>query len=173
MQQVIDGRFRTEEEGQLFRLVESLARRADLPKTPEVWIYDSDDMNAFATGPSRENSMVAFSTGLLQHMDERGVAAVAAHEIAHIASGDMLTLTFVQRVVNAISMVITSRSGWSRIIALFSEKVGVLMYWLISLVTWLFTAVVLFLGNMVVLAFSRKREYAADPWLPGSSTPVR
>jgi len=162
MQQVIDGRFRTEGEGQLFHLIVSLAQRADLPKTPEVWIYESGDMNAFATGPSRKNSMIAFSTGLLQHMDERGIAAVAAHEIAHIANGDMLTLTVVQSVVNTISMIITIPLWLIKAVAFFSDKVGVLMYWLISLVTWLLTAVVLFLGNMVVLVFSRKREYAAD-----------
>ncbi len=162
MQQVIDGQFRTEGEGQLFRLVASLARRADLPKTPEVWIYDSDDMNAFATGPSRSRAMVAFSTGLLKNMDERGIAAIAAHEIAHVASGDMLTLTVVQSVVNAIALIITIPLWIVKALAFFSEEVGVLMYWLISIVSWLITAVVLCLGNLVVLAFSRKREYEAD-----------
>ena len=64
-------------------------------------------MNAFATGPGRGNAMIAFSTGLLEHMDERGISAVAAHEIAHVANGDMLTLSLVQSVVNAISLLIT------------------------------------------------------------------
>lgn len=162
MQQVKDGQFRVEGEEHLYRLVESLATRANLPTTPEVWIYDSDDMNAFATGPGRANAMLAFSTGLLAHMDERGIAAVAAHEIAHVANGDMLTLSLVQSVVNAIALLITIPLWFIKIAAFFSNEVGLLMYWLISACTWIITAIVLFLGNLVVMAFSRKREYEAD-----------
>ena len=162
MQQVHDGQFREEGEEQLFRLVEGLAARANLPKTPEVWIYTGDDMNAFATGPGRAHAMVAFSSGLLQHMDERGISAVAAHEIAHIANGDMLILTLVQGVVNTISLLITIPLWIIKTLSFFSDEVSVLMYWLISACTWIITAIVLFLGNLVVKAFSRKREYAAD-----------
>jgi heat shock protein HtpX len=162
MQQIVPGQFRTEEEERFYHLIASLAVRANLPNTPEVWIYEGGDMNAFATGPNRKGAMVAFSTGLLAQMDERGIAAVAAHEIAHIASGDMLILTVVQSVVNTLALVLTIPLWFVKVVAFFSDKVGILVYWLISLCSWVITAIVLFLGNLVVLAFSRKREYAAD-----------
>jgi heat shock protein HtpX len=162
MERVIDGQFNSEGEGRLYRLVESLAARANLPKTPEVWIYASNDMNAFATGPSRGNAMVAFSSGLLANMDERGIASVAAHEISHVANNDMLILSLVQSVVNAIALLITIPLRIFKVIAIFSDEIGVLMYWIISICSWILTSIVFVLGNLVVLAFSRKREFAAD-----------
>src|SRR3989344_3377431 len=90
--------------GALVQRVHNLARGAGLSKMPEVGIYNSPEPNAFATGPSRNNSLVAVSTGLLDRMKSDEVEGVLAHEIAHIANGDMVTMTLVQGVVNTFVM---------------------------------------------------------------------
>jgi heat shock protein HtpX len=84
--------------------VHNLAKRAGLPKMPEVGIYNSPDVNAFATGPSKSNSLVAVSTGLLEKMSKEEVEGVLAHEVAHIANGDMVTTTILQGILNAFVM---------------------------------------------------------------------
>ncbi|MCD0229585.1 M48 family metalloprotease, partial [Enterobacter hormaechei subsp. steigerwaltii] len=90
---------RTEEEAWLLNTVEAQARQWNL-KTPEVAIYHSPEPNAFATGASRNSSLIAVSTGLLDHMTRDEVEAVLAHEMAHVGNGDMVTLTLIQGVVN-------------------------------------------------------------------------
>lgn len=90
--------------GSLVRKVHTFAKRSGLDKAPEVYIYRSSEPNAFATGPSRNNSLVAVSTGLLETMTEDEVEGVLAHEVAHIANGDMVTMALVQGVVNAFVM---------------------------------------------------------------------
>ena len=94
-------------QGELAQKVHFLAKRAGLEKTPEVYYYNSPEVNAFATGPSRNNSLVAVSTGLLQNMSSDEAEAVLAHEVSHIANGDMVTMTLVQGVVNAVVMFIS------------------------------------------------------------------
>ncbi len=88
-----------EAEAWLLQTVQNQAMQWNL-KTPEVAIYDSPEPNAFATGPSKNNSLVAVSTGLLNHMTRDEVEAVLAHEMAHVGNGDMVTLTLIQGVVN-------------------------------------------------------------------------
>ncbi|OUR94131.1 zinc metalloprotease HtpX [Halobacteriovorax marinus] len=90
--------------GSLVRTVHTLAKKANLTKMPEVGVYQSDEINAFATGPSRNSSLVAVSSGLLNRMSEDEVEGVLAHEIAHVANGDMITMALVQGVVNAFVM---------------------------------------------------------------------
>ncbi|MDP3044246.1 MAG: protease HtpX, partial [Bacillota bacterium] len=87
-------------ERRLIDQVHEMSRRAGLTKMPEVGIYPSPEVNAFATGPSKNNSLVAVSSGLLQRMDADAVEGVLAHEVAHIANGDMVTMTLVQGVIN-------------------------------------------------------------------------
>lgn len=89
---------------ELVQTVHRLATRAGLTKMPEVGIYEGEEVNAFATGPSRNNSLVAVSSGLLNRMNDSEVEGVLAHEIAHIANGDMITMALVQGVVNAFVM---------------------------------------------------------------------
>ena len=84
---------------ELVETVHTLARNAGLPKLPEVGIYESDDVNAFATGPSKSRALVAVSSGLLQRMGSREVTGVLGHEIAHIANGDMVTMTLIQGII--------------------------------------------------------------------------
>ena len=84
--------------------VHALAQKANITKMPEVGVYQSPEVNAFATGPSRNNALVAVSSGLLNQMGDDEVEGVLAHEIAHVANGDMITMSLVQGVVNAFVM---------------------------------------------------------------------
>jgi Zn-dependent protease with chaperone function len=123
-------------ERQLLSLVDNLARKAGLERTPEVGIYPSSEVNAFATGPSRNNSLVAVSSGLLERLDTEAVEGVLAHEVAHIANGDMVTMTLLQGVVNTfvvflsriIAYVVSSfksiRSGAYTITSIISTTVS-------------------------------------------------
>ena len=101
--QLVDGRTGHEELDWLYATVRQLTERAALPM-PEVGIYDSPEVNAFATGPSRSRSLVAVSSGLLRNMRRDEVEGVLAHEVAHIQNGDMVTMTLIQGVVNAFVM---------------------------------------------------------------------
>lgn len=155
----------------LVQRVHEFSRKAGLPKMPEVGVYEAMEPNAFATGPSRSNSLVAVSTGLLNSMTEDEVDGVLAHEVAHIANGDMVTLTLVQGVVNSFAMVLSwlatqaimnilrSNSDEER-----SEGSGggmggfFLQHMIYNLVSIVFTL----LGSIIVFYFSRQREFRAD-----------
>ena len=101
--QLVDGRSGREEADWVYRTVERLTTQAQLPM-PEVGVYESPEVNAFATGPSKSRSLVAVSTGLLRGMRRDEVEAVLAHEVSHIKNGDMVTMTLIQGVVNAFVM---------------------------------------------------------------------
>jgi heat shock protein HtpX len=96
----------------LVERVHRLSENAGIGKMPEVGIYESPEINAFATGPSKNNSLVAVSTGLLHNMNESELDGVLAHEVAHIANGDMVTMTLVQGVVNAFVMSLARVAGF-------------------------------------------------------------
>ncbi|MFN8369557.1 MAG: protease HtpX [Bacteriovoracaceae bacterium] len=160
---IIDGRTNDLRERELVQMVHEFARIAKLPKMPEVGIYESPEINAFATGPSKSNSLVAVSTGLLNRMNEREIKGVIGHEVAHIANGDMVTMTLVQGVVNAFVMFL------ARVIAFVltmnksdereeSSTTGASYY----IVQFVLEMVFMVLGSMVVAWFSRYREYRAD-----------
>lgn len=134
-----------------------LAKAAGI-KNPEVGYYDSPEMNAFATGPSRSNSLVAVSTGLLRGMRKEEVEGVLAHEVAHISNGDMVTMTLLQGVVNAFVMFI-SRVVVHGLAQFLDEKQRPIVQFLGVIV---FEILLGFLGMMVIAAFSRAREYRAD-----------
>lgn len=157
--------YRNEAEKNLYNLVTVLSKNAKLPKTPSVGIYNSIDMNAFATGWSKKRSLIAFSSGLLNNMNENETTAVAAHEVAHIATGDMLTLTLVQSVVNFIVLLVTLPITAYNVLA--AAKSGESnqdqnLYWLVTILNVVITSILLFLGSLLVKAFSRRREFAAD-----------
>jgi heat shock protein HtpX len=134
-----------------------LAQSAGLPE-PEIGYYDSPEMNAFATGPSKSRSLVAVSTGLLRRMNRNEAEGVLAHEVAHIANGDMVTMTLVQGVVNAFVMFI-SRVVIHAIAQFVDEKQRPIVQFVGVIV---FEILLGFLGMMVVAAYSRAREYRAD-----------
>src|SRR5687768_18580475 len=100
---LVDGRSGLQELDWLYQTVERLTRQANLPM-PEVGYYDSPEVNAFATGPSKSRSLVAVSEGLMRSMRRDEVEGVLAHEVAHIANGDMVTMTLLQGIINAFVM---------------------------------------------------------------------
>lgn len=147
----------------LVNTVAKLARQANLAM-PEVAIYDGAP-NAFATGPSKSNSLVAVSTGLMQSMNEQEVEAVLAHEVAHIANGDMVTLTLIQGVVNTFVFFLARVVGYlvDSMISRSSDEEGGGGYGIGYMLT-VFVCEILFgiLASLVVMYFSRQREFRAD-----------
>jgi len=158
IQEIDPENFRSKNEEQLYRVVKGLAAKAGLKTIPELGIYNSHDMNAFATGWSKNHSMVAFSSALLEKMDERAISSVAAHEIAHIANGDMLSMTLIQSAVNTIVTLLDI--GIS--LALSEDDKRAKGEIMVTVLRWIIVTVCMFLGNLFVLWFSRFREFAAD-----------
>lgn len=149
-------------EAQLYNLIDVLRKRAGLEEMPEVGVFASEEMNAFATEASKKKSLVAFSDNLLKKMDEDEIAAVAAHEISHIANGDMITLSIVQSVVNALVLLVGIPLYAWQMSAIFNGRSSWLGVMGITVIKFIIVSILLFLGNLVVKAFSRKREFEAD-----------
>jgi heat shock protein HtpX len=154
---------RNEHERWLLDAVARHANRAGI-KMPEVAIYDAPDMNAFATGPSRNNSLVAVSTGLLTRMRRDEVDAVLGHEIAHIANGDMVTLTLIQGVLNTFVFFFARIIGRLVDSALSGNREGEnrgpgVAYWVATIVAEIGLGL---LAMLIVQWFSRRREFRAD-----------
>lgn len=142
----------------IVQMVHNTARVAQLPAMPEVGIYESPELNAFATGPSQRRSLVALSTGLLQRMNREEVEGVIAHELAHIKNGDMVTMTLLQGIVNAFVMFL------ARVIGFFvSQSVKEESRHMVNfLVVTVLQIGISILGMIVVMSFSRHREFKAD-----------
>jgi heat shock protein HtpX len=141
----------------LYQTVRRLTVQAQLPM-PQVGIYDSPEVNAFATGPSKSRSLVAVSSGLLRTMRREEVEGVLAHEVSHIQNGDMVTMTLLQGVINAFVMFL------ARIIA-FAVRQGSdsRNAYMLSFVVMIVLQIVLgILGSIIVAWFSRAREFRAD-----------
>ena len=157
--QLIAGPTGSQELDWLYATVERLARQANLPM-PEVGVYESPEVNAFATGPSKSRSLVAVSSGLMRGMRQDEVEGVLAHEVAHIANGDMVTMTLLQGVINAFVMFA------ARVIAHFVTRSGDDrggsgggMYFLTVMVLQIVFGI---LGSLITSWFSRQREFRAD-----------
>ena len=164
---------RNEVEAWLVNVVERQARQAGI-ETPEVAIYPAPDMNAFATGARRNAALVAVSTGLLQGMPRDEVEAVLAHEVSHVANGDMVTLTLVQGVVNTFVIFLSRIVGHFIDRAVFRNEQGYGAGYFISvLVAQLVLGI---LASTIVIWVSRQREFRADAGsaeLNGSQPMVR
>lgn len=144
----------------LVNTVQNHARAANIAM-PEVAIYDSPEPNAFATGPSRNNSLVAVSTGLLRAMNADRASAVLGHEVSHIANGDMVTLTLLQGVLNTFVIFLSRVIGYVVDRALHRDGEG--GYGIGYFVTVIVAQILLgILASMVVAWYSRRREYRAD-----------
>lgn len=142
----------------LVEKVHQLSRQAGLRKMPEVGIYDSPEVNAFATGPSKSRSLVAVSTGLLHEMDGDAVEGVLAHEVAHIANGDMVTMTLLQGVVNTFVVFLSRIAAWA-VSRFVREEMAPIVHLIAVIVFQILFSI---LGSLVVLAYSRYREFHAD-----------
>jgi heat shock protein HtpX len=148
----------------LVQTIHSLARQARLTYMPDVGIYESKEVNAFATGPTQKRSLVAVSSGLLNRMSQNEIEGVLAHEITHIANGDMVTMTLLQGVVNAFVMFLARAlafafSGLGRSRQGSSHGGSYIGY---SLLVFLFDICFMLLGSIVICWFSRLREFRAD-----------
>jgi len=150
---------RNEAEAWLVNLVSNQAQAAGIGM-PEVAVYDSPDVNAFATGMSRNKALVAVSTGLLRSMSRDEVEAVLGHEISHVANGDMVTLALVQGVVNTFVIF------FSRVIGHFVDRVVFKVerghgpaFWITTIIAQVVLGI---LASMIVMWFSRYREFRAD-----------
>ncbi len=143
-------------------LVETVRRQADRAgiKMPEVAIYDAPDMNAFATGMNKNKALVAVSTGLMQSMSREEVEAVLAHEVSHVANGDMVTLALIQGVVNTFVIFLARVVGHTVDRVIFKNEQGHgVAYWVTSIAAELLLGI---LASIIVHWFSRKREFRAD-----------
>ena len=162
---LINSKTATREERFLFDIVQNYSRRLGLPKTPEVGIYQSSELNAFATGPSKGNALVAVSSGLLANMTSDEIDGVIGHEMSHIANGDMVTMTLLQGVVNAFTLFFSRILAYAVSMALSKnnqereEGPSFLIY---NLLIITFDILFTLLGSLVVAAFSRWREFRAD-----------
>jgi len=145
----------------LLDTVHRLATRAKLPAMPQVGVYRSNEVNAFATGPSRARSLVAVSTGLIQRMKNEEVEAILAHEISHIANGDMVTMTLLQGVVNAFVMFLARILAYA-VSGLSRSRDGHHSTMSYILFVYLFEVVFMILGSLLIAAYSRFREFRAD-----------
>ncbi len=145
-------------EAWLLDTVHQLADRAGIGR-PEVAIYDGAP-NAFATGAFKNNALVAVSTGLLESMNEEEVAAVLGHEVAHVANGDMITLTLIQGVVNTFVIFLSRVVGYfvDRVLLKNDRDVGIGFYVSAFICEIIFGV----LASIIVAWFSRQREYRAD-----------
>ena len=146
-------------EAWLVQTVQRMARQAGIGM-PEVGIYNSPDMNAFATGWSRNNALVAVSTGLLQGMKQDEVEAVLGHEVSHVANGDMVTLALIQGVMNTFVIFLSRVIGYAIDKAVFKNERGVgAGYYLTVIVLDIVFGII---AAMIVAWFSRQREFRAD-----------
>lgn len=155
---VIDPQNASPEMKNLVTRVHGFARKAGLGTMPEVGYYEGEELNAFATGPTKNRSLVAVSTGLLRNMNQSEVDGVLAHEVAHIANGDMVTMTLVQGVVNAFVMFLARVAGFFASQFVDEEKRPMVQFGVVIALEILLGM----LGMIVVSSFSRRREYRAD-----------
>jgi heat shock protein HtpX len=150
---------RNEQEAWLLETVRRLAGQAGIGM-PEVGYFDSPAPNAFATGARRDSALVAVSTGLVQRMSRKEVEAVLGHEVSHVANGDMVTLTLIQGVVNTFVFVASRVIGQVVDKVVFRNERGQGPgFWITTLVAQF---VLSFLATMIVMWFSRRREFRAD-----------
>lgn len=135
-----------------------LARIAGLKKMPEVGIYHSEEVNAFATGPSKKRSLVAVSSGMLHAMDRNAISGVLAHEIAHIKNGDMVTTTLLQGIINTF-VIFFSRIVAKIIASFVREELASVAYFICSIILEILFSI---LSSLIIFWHSRRREFKAD-----------
>lgn len=146
------------QEREVIEKVHRFSRAAGLTHMPQVGIYPSAEINAFATGPSKKRSLVAVSQGLLDQLDEKAIEGVIAHEVAHVSNGDMVTMTLLQGIVNTFAVF------FSRIVAIVLSRLvrEEFRFFVQFIAVIVFQILFSILGSLVVAAYSRHREFHAD-----------
>jgi len=161
--QVIDPQNASPSEQRLLQTVYNLAQGANLRTMPEVGIYDSPELNAFATGPTQSRALVAVSSGLLQRMNQAEIEGVLGHEVTHIVNGDMVTMALLQGVVNAFVLFLSRVLAYVLASALRGDRnsrgISTAVFFPLQIVLQI---VFMILGSILVAWFSRYREYRAD-----------
>lgn len=159
--QVIEPNTASARERELLQRVYHFAQRAGLRTMPQVGIYHNPNPNAFATGPSKRSSLVAVSTGLLEQMNKNEVDGVLAHEVAHIANGDMVTMTLLQGVINTFVIFLSKTISWVIALRMRSndKQVSRMLQFSIEIVLHIVLGII---GMLIMCWFSRYREYRAD-----------
>lgn len=149
----------------LLTKLQSLSKRARLKVCPQLAIFESHNPNAFATGPSKRHSLIALSSSLLENLSEKELDAVIAHELGHIANGDMVTMTLLQGLVNTFTLFI-SRVLTSLVLRTISSNKNrqgagsnIFVYFIIRSI---FDTIFMFFGALLMAAYSRSREFKAD-----------
>jgi heat shock protein HtpX len=163
--QVLEPNTTNPTERKLVDMVYRIARSAGMDTMPEVGFYESHDINAFATGPSKSRSLVAVSSGLMNSMNDAEIEGVLAHEIAHIVNGDMVTLTLIQGIVNAFAMFfaqIITMAVMNAIRGRDDDRRGFGDFMLRQAIYMGVSIAFTLLGSIVVNYFSRQREFRAD-----------
>jgi heat shock protein HtpX len=153
---LVDGRTGVADLDWLHSTVARLAQQANLPM-PEVAVYDSPEVNAFATGPSKSRSLVAVSTGLFRSMRQDEIEGVLGHELAHIGNGDMVTMTLLQGVINAFVMFFARAIAFA--LRSNDSRNSQALSWMVVIVLEIGLGI---LGSLVTAWFSRQREFRAD-----------
>src|SRR5690625_4129341 len=146
------------QEALIVEKVYRLSRAAGLTHMPEVGIYKSNEVNAFATGPTKKRSLVAVSAGLINEMDDDAIEGIIAHEIAHVANGDMVTMTLLQGVVNTF-VVFLARIVAFAVSQFVRSEIAPIVHFLAIIIFQILFSI---LGSLVVFAYSRHREFHAD-----------
>ncbi|MDP3141620.1 MAG: protease HtpX, partial [Methylotenera sp.] len=143
-------------------LMKTVRAQADMVgiKMPEVAVFDSPEVNAFATGMTKNSSLVAVSTGLLNKMSKDEAEAVLAHEVSHISNGDMVTLTLIQGVVNTFVMFLSRVIGYAVDKIIFKTEKGTGPAFFVTMMIAQFVLGIL--ASIIVMWFSRQREFRAD-----------
>ena len=143
----------------LVEVLEKISSKAQI-NTPELGIFKSNQLNAFATGSSKNKSLIALSSGLITQMEKDEIEAVIAHEVSHVSSGDMITMSLIQGVINTFVIFFSRIFGHvvDRVIFKVQRGHGP-AYFITSIIAQILLSI---LANIIVMWFSRKREYAAD-----------
>ncbi len=151
----------TPKERLVYNTVRELAEREGI-RMPEVWVYWDDTPNAFATGPTRNSAMIAVSSGLAMQMNDNELRAVLAHEMGHVANGDMLATTLLQGLMNTFVYFLASMIA--RMVASAGSRDGQMNYGLYFIVNMILQLVFSVLAMIVVCWHSRRREFRADAY---------
>lgn len=161
--ELVDAHTKNPQFAKLVSMVSALSQAAHLKAVPEIGVYNSADINAFATGPTQRRSLVAVSSGLLNRMSDSELKAVLAHEISHIANGDMVTMTLIQGIVNAFVMFLARILAFALSGLQKNKNEGrASSHGSFMMMTFVFEILFMILGSMVIGWFSRQREFRAD-----------
>lgn len=155
---VIDSQTQNSKERWLLNTLAHLAKKAHFKRVPDLGIYPSDEINAFATGPCRSKALIAVSSQMVRELDEQALEGVLAHELSHIANGDMVTMTLLQGMINTLVLI------WARLFSrLVSQSVKGRARDAVYFVTFMILQISLCpLGCLMIAYYSRRREFRAD-----------